>query len=192
VADGELVRLNCEAETLRALERGLTHFAPADGAPEWLVPGVWLCAGSRDYLATAFVEVLTNGFVTRGMAIKSPAELREGLEAELPNVSDRLLAHGNGMELPGVEAPLLPAALEPWPKAPYSMQVLVRVSERAFTINRCACALLFASESGRALLVGADVSTLAMVLSVDRELIDRYRKQCEALSVADYLTACGL
>jgi hypothetical protein len=71
------------------------------------------------------------------------------------------------------------------------MSVLARVARRASIVSRVACALLFAPEDGAALLVGTDVSTLAIVLSQDRPLVDRYRHDCEELSLAEYRTRCG-
>jgi hypothetical protein len=190
VAEGELVTLTCRAETLSALASGLTRYGPAGGGPDWLVSGVWLCTDEQQYLATASVEVLPNGFVTRSLSIVTPEELRRDVEAELPNVSGRLLVHGNGMELPSAGALSAPETLKPWPDGPYSTRVLVRVSQRADVPSRVACGLLFASNAGGSLVVAADVSTLAIVLSEEGELIERYCKDCEVLSPADYLALC--
>jgi hypothetical protein len=101
------------------------------------------------------------------------------------------MAHGNGLELPESAVPSPPGRLEPWPAEPYSLSVLARVVRRADTVTRVACGLLFASGHGRRLLVGTDRSTLALVLSEDAALIERYRADCEAWSLADYRTRCG-
>jgi hypothetical protein len=63
---------------------------------------------------------------------------------------------------------------------------MVRLAKRALVTSRIACALLFASEAGPALLVGTDVSSLAMVLSQDAALIDRYRRSCDELTLTEY------
>jgi hypothetical protein len=51
--------------------------------------------------------------------------------------------------------------------------------------------LLFASEAGPALLVGTDVTSLAMVLSEDAGLIERYRQSCDELTLAEYRQLSG-
>lgn len=66
------------------------------------------------------------------------------------------------------------------------MLILVRASQCSRGVNRVSCGLLFKSEADRTLLVGTDVTTLAMVLSKDEELIDRYRANCDELSLDDY------
>lgn len=184
---GDLVKLTCAPQTLRALATGLTQFGRAEGEPEWLVSGVWLHTRDAHYLVTASVEVLPNGFVARSLWIGLPTDLAAYLEAELPDVSGRLLVHGNGMELPKPAVPHPPRTLSDWPPGDYEMHVLVRVSQRAASINRVACALLFATPGGRFLLVGADLSTQALVLSEDRALIQRYRSDCDALTPEEYL-----
>ena len=78
-------------------------------------------------------------------------------------------------------------ALSDWPAGPYETHVLIRVSQRAASINRVACALMFAASDGGVLLVGADLSTQALVLTDDRNLIQRYRSDCDALTAEDYL-----
>jgi hypothetical protein len=72
------------------------------------------------------------------------------------------------------------------------MAVLLRVAKTASVTHRIACALLFRSDAGRALLVGTDTSTLAVVFSEDPELIDRYRSACAELSLGDYDALIGL
>lgn len=187
MSTGNLVKLTCTPQTLRLLATGLTQFGRAEGEPEWLVSGVWLHTREAHYLVTASVEVLPNGFVARSLWIGRPADLAAYLEAELPDVSDRLLAHGNGMELPEPVVPHPPRTLSDWPAGEYEMHVLIRVSQRAASINSVACALLFAASDGHVLLVGADLSTQALVLSDDRNLIQRYRSDCDALTAEEYL-----
>jgi hypothetical protein len=187
VRTGELVRLDCAPEALNALAGELMSFGPTEGAPDWLVSAVWLQAGSTPYLAAASVEVLPNGFVARRLSIATRGDLLRHLDAELPNVSAHLLARGSAMDLPPADPPPLPQTLRPWPAGPYSTHVLVRFTQRPSGSNQVACALLFTSEAGQALLVGTDVSSLAMVLSEDAQLISRYREPCEALTPAEYL-----
>jgi hypothetical protein len=186
VQRAEYVTLKCAPDTLEKLAAGLTHFAAAGGAPDWLVSGAWLLTGSAQYFATASVEVLPDGFVARGLDICSAAELAERLAADIPDVSSRLIARGNGMDLPAPQTPEPPQHPSPWPFEAYATHVLVRISQRASSVNRVACALLFRA-GDRSLLVGSDVQTLALVLSEDSELIGRYREDCEALTPADYL-----
>lgn len=185
---GQYVRLKCKPEVLDALAGRLTYFAPADGEPDWLTSGVWLGTETGNYLATSTVEILPDGFVARSLSICSPADLAQHLETELPNIADRLVARGNGMVLPPVEPPSPPQQPTPWSRAS-TMKVIIRVTRRASTTNRVACGLLFAGGS-RSLLVGSDPSTLALVLSEEPELIDRYCRGCELLTPTDY-QACG-
>ena len=183
---GNYVRLKCEPGTLGSLASGLTHYARVDGEPEWLVSGVWLRAGRAQYLATATVAVLSDGFVARGLSIGTPEEHTKNLEGELLKVAARLAARGNAISLPEVETPFPPQHLNRWAPKAYATKVLVRVSGRASTTHRVACGLLFAGAQSR-LLLGSDPSTLALVLSDDLELIDRYCSECEALTPAKYL-----
>jgi hypothetical protein len=183
---GDLVTIRCSEETLRALASGLTRFGPSEGEPDWLVSGVWLCCKDACYIASASVEVMGDGYVARPLRIDPAAEFGANIEAELPDISARLVAHGNGLELPEASGTLSPPqSLGDWPLREYSTAVLMRVSRT----HRTACALLFGSMEGRPLLVGTDPSTMAMVVSEDETLIERYRASCEGLSVDDYLGA---
>lgn len=191
MAEGELVTLKGRREALNALARGLTRFGPSTGEPDWLVSAVWLCAGESNYLATATVEVLPDGFVARSLCIGTPDDLAHHLEAELPNLSAHLLARGNGMDLPRAEAPEPPRSLVPWSHKSYATHVLVRSWQRASCTHRVACGLRFTRDDGHSLLVGTDPSMLAMVFSEDPELIERYCKDCEALTPGEYLRLCS-
>jgi hypothetical protein len=185
---GDLVTLRCSEETLRALARGLTRFGPAKGAPDWLVSGVWLCTDKVSYIATASVDVLRDGYVARPLRIDPADEFGANVEAELPDISARLVAQGNGFELPEVGQSLSPPqSLRDWPRDDCSAAVLIRVSIGASHVHRTACALLFGSDRGRSLLVGTDPATMAMVVSEDEAMIERYRAACEVLPVSDYL-----
>lgn len=184
---GQYVRLKCKPEVLDALANRLTYFAPADGEPDWLNTGVWLGTETGNYLATSTVEVLPDGFVARSLSICSPADLAQHLETELPNIADRLVARGNGMTLPPVEAPSPAEQPTRW-SSTSAMKVIIRVTQRASATNRVACGLLFADD-GRSLLIGSDPSTLALVLSEEPDLIDLYCRNCELLTAAQYL-AC--
>ena len=188
----ELVGLGCQADTLWAIAEGLTHFGPTGGAPDWLVSGVWLCAGGKQYIVTASVEVLPDGYVARSLIIRSPGALVAEIESNLPDVSARLFGRGSTIDLGEIPAlPSAPRSLTAWPTGHYSASVLVRVAQRASTINRVACALLFISDSGHSLLVGADPMTLALVMSEDQVLIEDYRSGCETLTVIEYLELCS-
>jgi hypothetical protein len=191
VDGGALVALGCSAQTLHALAEGLTRFGPADGEPEWLVSGVWLCCGDASYLATPSVEVLADGFVSRSMNVERADEFTANTRAALPDVSARLVARGNGFDLSQTDEPITPPeTLRSWTARPYSTNVLIRASDCRSVIHLTACALLFAA-GGSSLLVGSDPSTLAMVISDEPRLIDRYRADCEELSVPEYLSRLG-
>jgi hypothetical protein len=170
-----------------ALAASLTDFGPIYGAPDWLISGVWLCVGLSCYLATASTEVCADGYVARPLNIDRPDELAHKIDAELPDISGRLLARGNGIELPRATE-LRPASLTAWPEQPYSTSILLRVSKGS-TPHRVACGLLFATEGGDSLLVGTDVGSMAMVLSQDPSLVGRYLEACNLLSVSDYLSS---
>jgi len=191
VGEHGFVQLDCEAETLLAIASRLRRFGPTDGAPEWLVSGVWLCTDEADYIATASVEVLGSGTVARPLAIHRPGELVRQIKRDLPNVSARLIGRNGDFHLSlGEEAPEPPSSLLQWLSPSYSAHVLVRVLQGQSITQRVACAVLMDCESGR-LLVGTDPSTLAMVLSEDPTVIERYADGYEALSAVEYLKRCG-
>jgi hypothetical protein len=186
VGGGEFVKLRCELRTLDALARGLTRFAAAPGAPDWLISGVWLETAERPYLATSTVEVLADGFVARSLCITTADEFTQHLEGEIPDIEARLRSRGNDLVLSEAVPLEPPQSLEPWPPEQYSMAILVRASQCQRGINRVSCGLLFESHAGARLLVGTDAATLAMVLSRDDELIGRYSAGCDELSLEDY------
>ena len=172
---------------MEALASGLTQYAPAAGDPEWLVSGAWLCTKDRQYLASASVQVLPDGFVARSLDICTPEKLAQQLEGEIPNVAARLSARGNGSSLPAIEPPSPPREFSSWAGGTYDTKVLVRSTRCASGNNRVSCGLLFTTQD-RSLLVGSDPSTLALVFSTDPELIRRYSEQCEELTPVEYLT----
>jgi hypothetical protein len=187
---GEFVALKCRAEVLSALAEGLTGFAPTNGDPDWLVAGVWLRTGGADFLATGSVDVLADGFVARSLKICTAEELVERIEADLPDVSARLFGRGSPLDLGEVPSvPPAPATVTPW--HPHEVSVLIRASPRATHVNKVACGLLFSGPAGQALLIGADPATLAIVLSEDHDLIERYCADCAALTPGAYLQLLG-
>lgn len=189
MSDEEIVRLICRPEVLLALSTGLERFGAAQGVAEWLVTGAWLCTDSADFLVTASAEVLADGYVARRLAIATPAELAAQLKADVPDIAQRLRARGLDDDLPAAGVPAAPDVLSRWEADEYSTSVLLRKTERSAAASRVAAALLFSSGSTR-LLVGADPSLLAIVLSKDPALIERYRAGCEELPISDYLAAC--
>lgn len=192
VSEGEYVPLKCCSDVLMALATGLTRFGPAEGAPDWLVCGIWLCTAETDFLATARAEVLSDGYLARPLTICSRDELLAAVEADLPDIEGRLMGRGCNLVLPGTSSDFAaPSSLRDWPAGDYSTRVLMRISQRASETHKVACGLLFEAESGQRLLAGTDVSSLAMVLSEDPELIDRYRKCCEEMSRDEFLDACS-
>lgn len=190
--DPNLVPLKCSRETLIALASGLSRFGPVEGTPDWLVSGVWLCTGDVEFIATSSTEVLGDGHVARRLTICSSGALAEEVEAALPDIEGRLIGRGCKLVLPGTDGDFVaPKSLRAWPPGDYSTTVLLRVAQRASTTRKVACGLLF--ETGEAqLLVGTDLSSLAMVLSDDKALIAAYRAQCEEFAAGDFLDSCGL
>lgn len=191
VGNEAFIALGCDDDVLGTLASDLRGFAPAEGAPEWLVSGAWLCTAGDAFLATASVEVLSDGYLARPLTIDRPAALAARIESELPDIQGRLMAKGNGRELPGPAVAAPPETRKPWPADAYEMSVLARVVRRETSVSRVACALLFEAEEGPQLLVGTDTSTLALVLSEDALLIDRYRQQCEPMSLDEYQARRG-
>ena len=188
----DLVPLNCAPATLLELEANLTRFGPAEGAPDWLVSGIWLCSRRRNFFATSSVDVLDDGYVARPLGIDRPAAFAAKVKAEMPDIQGRLVGRGSTIRLPdSVRPPTAPQSLEAWPAEPYSVSVLLRMSESAARTHHIACALLFSSTSGQTLLVGTDRSTLAMVLSQDPAFIDLYRGGCQELTPGEYRELIG-
>lgn len=187
----DFVPLNCSLDILEVLEAGLTRFGPADGAPDWLISGVWLCCGDSDFFATGSVEVLADGYVARPLVIDIPERIAAEIEEAIPDIQGRLVSRGSNTRLPDhVNAPAAPETLQAWPAEAYSTSILLRVAASGLLEHRIGCALLFTSPSQK-LLVGTDKTTLAMVLSQDEQLIDRYRRECEELSPAQYRELVG-
>ena len=189
VRGDNLVPLACRADTLRSLAAGLKRFGAAGGEPEWLVSAVWLCTAHSTFFATASPEILADGYLARRLAIATPADVAAGIDCNLPNIEGRLLSRGSGIDLPQ-SAVLEPPAegLSSWEGSDATTKVVLRVAERDLATDRIAVGLLFGSGAKR-LLVATDPSMLAMVLSDDPALIDRYCAGCELLSVAQYLEA---
>jgi hypothetical protein len=187
---GHFVQLQATPSALDALHTGLTQFGPAAGSPEWLIGGVWLCTNSQSFLATAAVDVLADGQVARPLCLSTGPELVAQVEAELPDVAGRLRTRGSDIAFHATPALPQPERLSLWPQGPFSMSVVVRAYRRASHINHIACGLLFRSEAGRSLLIGTDLGSLALVFSENAELIERYRSDCDLLSLTDYFERC--
>jgi hypothetical protein len=105
----------------------------------------------------------------------------------LPDISGRLLGRDSDVELPVPVTPESPRDLKLRPEGPYSVAVLVRRAKRQSVVHRIACGLLFDFENSQ-LLIGTDVETLAMVLSDEPALIERYCAACECVPADDYLS----
>ena len=192
MTEHRLVPLNCGADALAALSAGLESFGPTEGAPDWLVSGVWLCTADQEFIATPSVDVLADGYVARVLTVDRPSDLVAKVDSDLPDIAGRLVAHGSDLELPRADVvPAAPARRTRWP-GPSSLSILVRSTERAAATHRVACALLFSGDAGNVLLVGTDpTATLAMVFSDDPALVDAYRMGCEELSLEDYRRLVG-
>jgi hypothetical protein len=181
----DIVRLDCRPEAIEALAGGLERFGALEGEPQWLVSAVWLSTATSDYIATSSTRVLQDGYIARPLVIDRTEDFISKLRSDLPDIAGRLIARQNGLRLPEPITPAAPTGLQCRPEGDYSTRILIRVSARV-TTHRVACALLFEFASGR-LLVGTDPGMLAMVVSSDPALIDRYASACEALSPEDYL-----
>ena len=185
----DLVKLECGGPaTIRALASRLQRHGPAEGQPEWLVSAIWLCTDNADYLATSSTKVLSDGYIARPLAVHRVDEFLRQVRNELPDIEARLVARTGDAQLPELARPLRPTTLQECPGPALSTSVLIRVSERASSIHRVACGLLFRFDGGRSLLVGTDLGTAAMVLSDDDELIGRYASDCEALAAEEYVS----
>jgi hypothetical protein len=190
VGASDLVGLDCRAGTLVALQSGLEQFGRIEAA-DWLTSAVWLKASDCDFLATSVTRVLSDGYIGRPLSIARADDFARQLRSELPDISTRLTARQNGLELPEPARPAPPAILERPPACGYTLQVLIRMAERASCSHRIACALRFDFEDGRFLLVGTDVGTLAMVLSDDPGIVGRYSAACDAIPAKEYLAYHG-
>ncbi|MFL6735944.1 MAG: hypothetical protein ACJ8F4_02655 [Sphingomonas sp.] len=190
VGVGEFVKVECASETIRALVGRLERFGAVAGEPEWLVSAVWLCTPNVDYLASSSTRVLSDGYIARPLTIDRADDFVRQLRSDLPDVATRLVARHGEADLPEPARPRSPRALDQVPGPPLSSFVVIRVAARASIQHRIACGLLFDFEARR-LLVGTDVETLAMVLSEDDTLIDRYLEGCELLAGMDYLARYG-
>jgi hypothetical protein len=127
VGEDRFIALDCKAAALLAIASGLRRFGRADGAPEWLVSGVWLCTDEADYIATGSVEVLRSGIVARPLSIHPPNDLVRQIKRDLPDVSARLIGRNGDFDLSlGDSAPEPPPSLVEWPSGYYSVHVLVR------------------------------------------------------------------
>ena len=186
MGEGEFVGLGSRPETICALARQLERFGAAPGDPDWLVSAVWLCTPDADYLATPSTTVLFDGYIARPLAIDRADDFVRQLKGDLPDIAARLIARSSDLKLPEAGRPQPPAALQQCSAPPRSTSVLVHVASRAAGQHRIACGLLFGFEDRR-LLVGSDMNMLAMVLSEDDELIDRYLARCEAIDAKEYL-----
>ena len=186
MGEGEFVRLGCQPEAILALAGQLERFGAAPGDPDWLVSAVWLCTPDADYLATPSTTVLFDGYIARPLAIDRADDFVRQLKGDLPDIAARLLARSSDLKLPEAGRPQPPADLRQCSGRPRSTKVLIHIASRAVAEHRIGCGLLFEFE-GRRLLVGTDMSTLAMVLSEDEDLIDRYLARCEAIDGEEYL-----
>jgi hypothetical protein len=192
VGNGDFVGLGCRTDALEALSRRLTGFGAGGGAPDWLVSGVWLRTPATQYLATSSTHVLSDGYVARALDITPVREFVEQLKTDLPDVSERLAARCSDIELPSAdEQPAAPRLLSDWPGGDYETFVVLRRAARSANVHRIGCALLFTAGGGRRLLIGADPSTPAMVVSEDEALIERYCDACELIPAAEYVRRFG-
>ena len=186
---GEFVKLECRPESIGALAAHLTKFAALGGEPDWLVSAVWLRTEDADYLATPSTRVLSDGYIARPLTINRADDFVRELRSDLPDIATRLVGRRSDVHLPDPTRPQ-PPKLEQCPGPPLATSVLVRVATRPAAEHRIACGLAFSFEDRR-LLVGTDPSTLALVMSTDGELIDRYVAACESFPAGEYVQRFG-
>ena len=183
---GAFIPLACDAGALDDLSTGLVRFGPAGSEADWLVATVWLCTANANYLASSATEVLADGYVARRLTIQHPAQLAASIELELPEIHDRLLAHGHDLELPPAAVLAPPSSLESWPGGDYAASILMRIAPRPSGHHEVACGLLMES-SCRTLLIGTDPATQALVFSELPATIERFVRDCTALAPSAYL-----
>ena len=181
------VQPDCRPEILRALVSGLERFGTLSADPDWLVSMVWLQVADGNLIASSSTMVLADGYVARLLAIHRIEDFAEQLESKLPDISNGLTARRSDLDLPDSAAPEPPADLRRPPEGPYSLSIVIRVAAHRTVMHRVACGLLFEFSAGGTLLVGTDVATLAMVMSEDEALVDRYMVDCERVSADEYL-----
>jgi hypothetical protein len=188
VSEGEFVKLECGPETIRALAGKLDRFGALEAAPGLFVSAVWLCAGRADFLASSSTKVLPDGYIARPLAIHRADEFQQQLESELADISGRLVALQAGEQLPEPRMPVRPSTLQSFGGGRFSTRIVIRLCRRGSATHRVACGLMFEFETGK-LLVGTDIGTLAMVVSDDEALVDRYVASCETLAATEYLSS---
>jgi hypothetical protein len=191
VGAGEFVKLECRRDAIEAIAAKLDRFGALEGAPDWLISAVWLGAEHMDFIASSSTKVLQDGYIARPLAIQNIKEFEERLVSELVDISGRLTARQAETRLPEACIPACTPVLRSWEAGRYSTKIVIRNCARGPMVHRIACGILFEFEERR-LLVATDVATLAMVLSEDTELIERYLASCETIVASVYLKDCGL
>jgi hypothetical protein len=190
VGGEDIVRLEGRSDAIRTVSDHLEQFGAVEGEPDWLVSAVWLRADGADYLATPSTRVLPDGYIARPLTIDRADEFVRQLRSDLPDIAARLVGRRSDARLPESARPRAPSSFEQCSSRPLATSVLIRVATHSAAEHRIACGLLFSLEDHR-LLVGTDPGTLAMVLSNDAELIERYLVACETLPTEEYLARYG-
>ena len=186
----DIVKLEGRPEAIRAVSDHLEQFGAVEGEPDWLVSAVWLRADHADYLATPSTRVLSDGYIARSLTIDRADDFVRQLRSDLPDIAARLVGRGSASRLPRPARPQEPPSLDQCSGPPLTTSVLIRVATRVAAEHRIACGMLFSFNDHR-LLVGTDPGTIAMVLSKNAALIDRYLADCEALPAGEYLARYG-
>lgn len=180
VPDRDRFPIQCAPAQLADLSQHFLGYAVAGTDPAWLISGTWLATRSATYFASPGVEVLGDGTIARLLHICAPEALLESLGESLPDVQARVAARGSLVELPAV-----PDRLEQdeptrsWGDGGCSLDLVYRQVERRSAVYAFGCAMLFHRHDGGRLLIGADPGMLALVVSEDGELIDRYLADCD-------------
>lgn len=182
-----LVPLDCDDAALDALERGVKGIARDDNGLDWMVGTAFIETCDATFVISASVEILGDGTVARPLSIRRPAALLQSIRAAQGDIRNRMAARGSHEALPdvGEEIPIPP--MSSVFEATESCGVVVRSVVRKSGEIRIACGLLVdRQKNGSQVLVGTDLTTLALVYSEDAQLIAEYLADCEVHDLARY------
>lgn len=182
------IPLRCSLPALEAIATSLAGFSLANVGADWLVTSAYLHTGAGLFIASAAIEVLKDGAIVRPMEISTAADLLGDIDEALPDIQRRADARGFAEALP--DAPEnLPDVGSPqdWSDEHYSTQVVIRNIERHGNLHCVACGILFRGDGDRQLLIGTDLSTIALVVSEDKPLIENYLEDCDTAGLNRYV-----
>lgn len=180
------IALDCEPSVLDEVVNSLVGFALAMLETDWLISAAYLQGSSGLLVASISINVLGDGTVARVLQIARPEGLLAELRESLPDIEHRMAARGHPHGLPQPPDQAGAPPMNDWFAGGYRTQVLLRRVETYQATHRIACGLLFTRRDNEQLLIGADVTTPAMVASQDSKLIDAYLADCDAVDIETY------